>query len=66
MLKASALPVMVGVRTLVMRSVFDAPELEATARISVSGAAGACVSMTSAWVLRAGDDEVTPSVSVTV
>lgn len=45
-LPASAVPVKVGVASLVMSSVSEAPVSEAAARSGVEGAAGAAVSIT--------------------
>src|SRR3954454_20205765 len=50
-LPASAVPVKVGVATLVRLSVLDAPESEAAARSGVDGALGAVVSMVSTKLL---------------
>jgi len=53
-LPASAVPVKVGVATLVMLSVFDEPLSEAAVRSGAEGAAGAAVSIVIDNPLEAG------------
>ena len=66
MLLASAVPLTVGVESLVRSSAFDVPESLAASRSGVAGAAGAAVSMTTTVAAEAALTLPAASVAVAV